>query len=86
MKIYNKSNGSIIYDNQPGASDAALPTQSVGLNSTVVISGTNSSLTSANTNQKTEMEASATEVSNGLAVIAFPNPSTNNFTVSVNGK
>ena len=46
MKIYNKNNGSIIYDNQPGASDAALPTQAVGANSIIVISGTNSNLTS----------------------------------------
>jgi hypothetical protein len=48
--------------------------------------GTNSSLTSANTNQKQKWKQVHTEVSNGLAVIAFPNPSTNNFTVSVNGK
>jgi hypothetical protein len=83
MKIYNKNNGSIIYDNQHGASDAALPTQVVGTNSIVVISGSNSSLTSANTNQKTEMEASVAEVSNDLDVIAFPNPSATNFTISV---
>jgi hypothetical protein len=44
MKIYNKNNGSIIYDNQPGASDAALPTQAVGTNSIIVISGTNANL------------------------------------------
>jgi len=83
MKIYNKNNSTIIYDNQPGASDAALPTQAVGENSMIVISGTNSSLTSANTNQKAEMETRAPEVSNDLDVIAFPNPSTNNFTINV---
>ena len=86
MKIYNKNNGSVIYDNQPGAGDAALPTQAVGANSMVVISGTNSSVTSANTYQKIEMEAKAPEVSNDLDVIAFPNPSTNNFTINVNAK
>ena len=86
MKIYNKNNGTIIYDNQPGASDAVLPTQAVGANSTVVINGNNSSLTSANTNQKAEMEAKAPEVSNDLDVIAFPNPSSNNFTINVNAK
>ena len=83
MKIYNRSNGSIIYDNQPGASDAALPTQAVGTNSTIVISGTNSSLTQSNTTQKAEMEATAPEVSGGLDVIAFPNPSVGNFTINV---
>jgi len=83
MNIYNKNNGSIIYDNQPEASDAALPTQVVGTNSKVVISGTNSSLTSANTNQKAEMEANIEEVSNGLDVIAFPNPGRTNFTINV---
>jgi hypothetical protein len=83
MKIYNKNNGSIIYDNQPGASDAALPVQAVGTNSTVVISSMNSSLTSANTNQKAEMEARIAEVPDGLNVIAFPNPSANHFTINV---
>lgn len=83
MKVYNKNNGAIIYDNQPGASDAALPTTPVGTNSTVVISGVTSSLTSANTGQKEEMEIKAREVSNGLDVIAFPNPSANNFTIDV---
>jgi hypothetical protein len=37
MKIYNKNNGKIIYDNQPGASDVASPVEVVGSNSTVVI-------------------------------------------------
>src|SRR6188768_1270195 len=83
MKIYNKNNGKIIYDNQPGASDAALPTQAVGANSIVVISGINSSLTSANTSQKTEMEATETKTVNGLDVIAYPNPSTNYFSITV---
>ena len=52
----------------------------------VVISGTNSSLTSVNTNQKAEMEAKVPEVSSDLDVIAFPNPSPNNFTINVNAK
>ena len=83
MKIYNKTTGAVIYDNQPGASDAALPVQAVGANSIVVISGTNASLTSANTNQKAEMEANIAEVSSDLDVIAFPNPSATNFTINV---
>ena len=85
MKIYNKNNGKIIYDNQPGASDAALPVHAVGTNSIVVISGSNSSLTSANTNQKAEMEAGAIEVSDDLAVKVFPNPSASNFTINIKG-
>jgi uncharacterized delta-60 repeat protein len=86
MKIYNKNNGNIIYDNQPGASDAALPTQAVGTNSIIVISGANGSLTSANTNQKGEMEARAPEVLNKLDVITYPNPSTNSFSITVQSK
>ena len=86
MKIYNKNNGSIIYDNQPGASDAALPTQAVGANSTIVISGNNSSLTSINKTQKTELEIKAPEALINLDVIAFPNPSKNKFTIKVNAK
>jgi hypothetical protein len=83
MKIYIKNNGSVIYDNQPGASDAALPTQAVGTNSTVVISGINSSLTQSNTTQKAELEATASQVSSELDVIAYPNPSATNFSISV---
>lgn len=85
MKIYNKNNGTIFYDNQPGASDAALPTQAVGTNSTIVISGTNSSLTKTNATQTAEMETNNVEVSKGLDVIAFPNPSASNFTIKVTG-
>jgi hypothetical protein len=82
MKIYNKSNGSVIYDNQPGASDAALPTQAVGANSTIVISGANANITQSNMTPNTEMETSA-KVPARLDVIAYPNPSTNNFSVTV---
>jgi hypothetical protein len=86
MKIYNKSNGKIFYDNQPGASDAALPIQPVGANSVIVISGTNSSLTSSNTSQKAEMEASAEKAPSGLDLIVYPNPSANNFIINVNAQ
>ena len=48
-------------------------------------SGTNSSLTSVNTTQKSEMEARSAEVSNRLDVLAFPNPSASNFTINVKG-
>ncbi len=85
MKIYNKNNGQVYYDNQLGASDAALPTQAVGANSTIVISGTNASITSANRNQQAEIETKTEEAINDLDVIAFPNPSRNNFTLSVKG-
>ena len=37
LKIYNKNTGAIIYDNQPGASDAADPTNVVASGSTIVI-------------------------------------------------
>jgi uncharacterized repeat protein (TIGR01451 family) len=84
MKIYNKNNGSIIYDNQSGASDAALPTQAVGSNSTIVISGTNSSLTkSGNTSENAAPEVNAERVPINMDILAFPNPSANNFSIMV---
>src|SRR6185503_5056845 len=79
MKIYNKNNGSVIYDNQFGASDAALPIQAVGTNSTIVISGSNASITQLNTNQKAAAEVSNEKIPDGLNVVAYPNPSNNNF-------
>ena len=85
MKIYNKNNGTVIYDNQFGASDAALPAQAVGANSSVVISGVNSGLTqSNNTLQKGEMEATSPEISNGLDVIVYPNPASSHFNIIIN--
>ena len=84
MKIFNKNNGTIIYDNQFGASDAALPTQAVGANSTVVISEANSSLTKSNkTSQNTQMETIGSKVTTDFDIIGYPNPSINNFSLTV---
>ncbi|HEX6846083.1 MAG TPA: T9SS type A sorting domain-containing protein [Chitinophagaceae bacterium] len=83
MKIYNKNNGFIIYDNQPGSSDASLPTQAVGANSVIVISGNNASLTSANTSQKGDMEVSITDAPSQFDIVSFPNPSTSYFNLNV---
>ncbi len=85
MKIYNKSNGTIIYDNQPGASDAALPTQAVGANSIIVISGASSTLTSAGKSQSEEIKSKVDEVSSELDMIAYPNPTATNFTINIKG-
>lgn len=41
MKIWRKSTGAVVYDSQPGASDAADPTVVVGAGSSVVIVDTN---------------------------------------------
>lgn len=83
MKIYNKNNGSVIYDNQFGASDADLPVQPVGSNSIVVINNSNANAATVNTNQKTEMEVSVPEVAGRFDVMAYPNPSQNNFNITV---
>src|SRR6185503_3524902 len=80
-----KNTGAIIYDNQPGASDAALPTLTVGNNSSIVISGTNSSLTSSNTSQKVEMEATTPAAVSDLEIIAYPNPGITGFSIIVKG-
>ena len=85
MKIYNKNNGTVFYDNQFGASDAVLPAQAVGSNSSIVISGANPGLTQTNnTMQNAEMEASAPEVSKGLDVIVYPNPASSYFSIMIN--
>ena len=86
MKIYNKNSGAIIYDNQPGASDAVLPAQAVGGNSTIVISGFTSDATVSNTNQQVESEVTNENTSSGFDVVAFPNPTISNFTINVRSK
>ncbi|HET9745089.1 MAG TPA: T9SS type A sorting domain-containing protein [Chitinophagaceae bacterium] len=83
MKIYNKNTGTIIYDNHPGANDASLPTQAVGSNSSIVISGTNSNLTSSNTTEKMELETKSPDDRNELEVISYPNPSITSFSIIV---
>ncbi len=84
MKIYNKTTGAVIYDNQQGASDAALPTHAVGANNVVVISGSNSSnIIKSRTTQNAEMKARMGAASNGSDGIAYANPSTNNFSLIV---
>ncbi|HEX6846082.1 MAG TPA: T9SS type A sorting domain-containing protein [Chitinophagaceae bacterium] len=83
MKIYNKNTGEIIYDNQPGASDAALATQAVGANSVIVISGTNPAITKSNASQQTEKESLAEKTTTDLDVIVYPNPTTSDFSVTV---
>ena len=81
MKIYNKNTGQVYYDNQPGAGDAADPVAAVGANSTVVI-GSNALMTSTN---RQEPEKGLVEVmDDGLQLKVFPNPTTVNFTLSVN--
>jgi len=82
MKVFNKNTGRIYYDNMPGASDAALPVQAVGTNSTVVIQGlgikNNDLLTKTNT------AVPETTPIASLEVAAYPNPSSSNYTIRVN--
>ncbi len=83
MKVYNKNNGTVIYDNQPGESDAALPTQPVGANSSIVINGGSSNITQINSTQKAEMETGIEKDSQPFDVVAFPNPSASSFTLTI---
>jgi hypothetical protein len=80
MKIFNKNTGHIYYDNMPGASDAALPVQEVGTNSTVVIQGAgiknNDLLTKTNSDETTPIVS--------LEVAAYPNPTSSHYTIRVN--
>ncbi|MES1224300.1 MAG: T9SS type A sorting domain-containing protein [Bacteroidota bacterium] len=78
MKIYNKNNGLVYYDNQPGAGDAANPTTAVGLNSTIVIQNTSKTITQKAANTEEVMEAAKE-----LEVKATPNPANTNFNVYV---
>ncbi len=78
MKIYNKNTGQVYYDNEPGISDAANPTTAVGLNSSVVVQNTN--ITSA---QKNIANEEVMNVVKELDVRAIPNPSNNNFTLTI---
>lgn len=91
MKIYNRNTGAVIYDSQPGASDAALPATAVGTNSVIVIQGNSINATVTNAKQESLSEDKAIvdslegqTISDGLTVNAYPNPTKNYFTISVN--
>jgi hypothetical protein len=78
IRIYNKNTGQVYYDNEPGTSDAANPVTRVGPNSTVTIS-------TSNIKTKDAPETIVTEPAQELYARAIPNPSTNNFSLSVSG-
>ena len=84
MKIYNKNNGKIIYDNQPGTSDAALPIASVGANSIIVIQGTNANPATTRTyGTPVESESKSKDVDE-LTATVYPNPASTYFNIIVN--
>jgi len=78
MKIFNKNTGAIIYDNQPGSSDAANPSIAVGLNSSVVVQNTIATV-AGRSGDITE----STPLANELHASAIPNPSNNSFTLYI---
>ena len=84
MKIFNKNTGVIIYDNQPGASDAEAPETAVGTNSSIVIHGTapGSELTTNAKAGNTESVEKAETLSK-LELVAYPNPGNKHFTIQV---
>ena len=77
MKIYNKTSGAVIYDNQPGVSDAADPITAIGANSSVVIKGTAVTTAAKPSEQITQLSIE------GLQLIAHPNPARKNFTIQI---
>jgi hypothetical protein len=88
MKIYNKNTGTVIYDNQPGASDAALPAQAVGVNSVIVISSNTATRSMTGETEQLNldnkpMKSESKELRKGLQIQAFPNPAKTTFTLKV---
>ncbi|WP_164972756.1 T9SS type A sorting domain-containing protein [Lacibacter luteus] len=85
MKVFNRNTGQVYYDNQPGASDAASPTQPVGANSIVVISGSNGSIITAKSgSDELENERLSIKLVDELTASVYPNPASSYFNVLVN--
>jgi uncharacterized delta-60 repeat protein len=80
MKIYNKNTGAVIYDNQPGASDTALPTQAVGPNSVIVVQSNNGNALSTTTSRQIAEESKSID---DLEVRVNPNPASTYFNVTI---
>jgi uncharacterized delta-60 repeat protein len=83
MKIYNRNTGIVYYDNQPGASDAALPITEVGLNSVILIQGAGQTTHAGRDDLLTEKSSPDSPVINKLIAEAFPNPTANYFSIIV---
>lgn len=82
MKIYNRNTNAVIYDNQPGASDAADPKTPVGINSEIFIQGSGNSPATSNNRNEFVSEFNSTDDFN---VMVYPNPSDDNFSLIVPG-
>ncbi|HMJ46377.1 MAG TPA: T9SS type A sorting domain-containing protein, partial [Ferruginibacter sp.] len=82
MKIF-KNNGQVVYDNQPGASDADNPTRPVGDNSIIFIQGTPLTSTTSSLIVIADKETKKAGVEE-LSIVAYPNPSNKYFTLGVN--
>ncbi len=88
MKIYNKNTGAVIYDSQPGASDAADPTTAVGTGSSITITGGNVSTTTTTAPLTMARPRSTEELARDEALLqvqALPNPTSNHFTLVLKG-
>lgn len=81
MKVFNRNTGEVYYDNQPGTSDAASPTQAVGANSVIFIQN-NSNAPQRNAGNDLPIETEALPA--GFNVNVFPNPSSNQFKLIIN--
>jgi hypothetical protein len=76
LKIYNKNTGYIYYDNEPGKGETADPTTPVGISSSIVIGGTNT------TAARTASPGTVEMISN-LELRSYPNPSYSSFNVVI---
>ena len=81
MKIYNRTSNAIIYDNQPGAGDAANPTAAVGDNSSIFIQSTQANL--LETKRPGDNLKDEININDKLEIIAYPNPTNKLFAVQV---
>lgn len=81
MKIYNKTNGAVIYDNEPGASEAANPTVAIGINSSIVVQNTSGVASAARMGEVIETDKSLE--SQSLEITVQPNPSRSHFSLLI---
>jgi hypothetical protein len=77
LKIFNKNTGVVIYDNQPGASDAADPTTVVGSGSTIVVVNPNASAPATKTIEEKVITAEMFDAK------VLPNPAIDQFILRV---
>jgi hypothetical protein len=83
MKIYNKNTGQVYYDNEPSTGDGGDPITAIDPNGDITIVNPNMTVGTTTTAMARVNDVQELRSAAKLSVIAYPNPSENQFTLKI---